>query len=226
MVDLSSTTCMFLPGQLSDLQPSGQLPEVAISAPIEEYAVRVPPVECNDRPKPGVVAFRRFVLEHLGGADSGICRGCGGQPASSEHNEGRAWDWQVQATKPDDVARVEQLFDWLFATDLNGNAEANFRRAGLRYIIWDRQIWSSQTRQWKPYTGKSPHRDHVHFTFSWPGALGETSFYDWLSGNAPPGPPRPGPGGAKPLNWQPAVALALGAALGYWGAGYLSDRWL
>jgi hypothetical protein len=210
---------MFLPGQLSTLQPTGSLPEVAISAPIEPFAVRVPPSKCDHMPKPGVVAFRAFVLEHLGGGDSGICRSCAGKAPTGEHNEGRAWDWRVLATNPADVARVEKLFAWLFKPDLDGNPEANFRRAGLRYMIWDRKIWSSGRREWVPYSG-SPHRDHVHITFSWPGALGETSFYHWLKGTAPPGPVPPGPGPTpEPFDWKPLAALCAGTGLGYWASG-------
>ena len=52
--------------------------------------------------------FRKFILEHLGGGDSGICRGCAGQPAKSEHNEGRAWDWKVNVNNPADVEETTQ----------------------------------------------------------------------------------------------------------------------
>jgi hypothetical protein len=48
--------------------------------------------------------------------DSGILRGChvGGR---SEHKEGRAWDWHVNADDPEDRARVTQLINWLLAPD-------------------------------------------------------------------------------------------------------------
>ena len=215
MVDLSQPTCMFLPAQLSDLQPTGSLPEVDIPVSVEAFAERVPPTKCEPTPKPGVVLFRKFVLEHLGGGDSGICRTKGCPPSTSEHHEGRAWDWTVDVNNPADVARVEQLFDWLFKPGTNGEPEANFRRAGLRYIIWDGRIWSSRTREWRPYSGASRHRDHVHVTFSWPGALAQTSFYQWLAGAPGPEPPAPFTGmtGA-----QIAVAVVLGAGVGWAGA--------
>ena len=218
MVDLTKPVCIFLPGQLSELQPTGVLPEVDIPVTVEGFAERVPPTKCEPTPKPGVVLYRKFVLEHLGGGDSGICRGCGGQPAKSEHNEGRAWDWTVDANNPADVARVEQLFDWLFKPGPNGEPEANFRRAGLRYIIWDGRIRSSRTREWRPYSGASRHRDHVHTTFSWPGALAQTSFYQWLTG-APPGLPTEPPPLAQGITVaQIAVAMAIGGAAGWLGA--------
>ena len=49
------------------------------------------------------------------------------------------------------------------------------RRAGLRTIIWERQIWIAGAG-WAPYL-RDPHTDHVHFGFGWAGARGETSFY-------------------------------------------------
>ena len=226
MADLTKPVCMFTRAQLSDLQPKGALPKVDIPVTVEGYASRVAPIQCDPTPKPGVVLFRKFVLEHLGGGDSGICRGCQGQPAKSEHNEGRAWDWTVNVNSPADVARVEQLFAWLFAPGPNGEPHANFRRAGLRYIIWDRRIWSSSTQGWKKYTGKSAHRDHVHFTFSWPGARAETSFYRWLGATpVPPGPGPPGPAldtGFTPA--QIAVALVIGVAVGWVGADLWTQR--
>lgn len=218
-VDLQKPVCMFLPGQLSDLQPSGELPDVYTSAPIEPFAVRVPPIKCDPLPKPGVVAFRAFVLEHLGGLDSGICRTRGCPPSTSEHHEGRGWDWGVHVTKPADMERVDKLFEWLLKNDAE-----NFRRAGLRYMIWDGKIWSSGRPQWIPYSGWSPHRDHVHFTFSWPGARAETSFYKWLKAGGKPGPTPPGFPPAAPVDWESIAFLMLGAAIGYTGADMVRRR--
>jgi len=71
------------------------------------------------------------------------------------------------------------------------------RRFGIMYIIWNKKMWRAYDpgRGWAAYTGSSPHTDHIHFSFSWDGAYGRTS---WWTGKAlttvSPGPATP----AKP----------------------------
>jgi hypothetical protein len=125
------------------------------------------------------VRFRDLVLAaYPGTGDSGIVRGCtvGG---ASEHKEGRAWDWRVSASNPEHVAQVDDLMTWLLAPDELGNDGAMARRLGVMYVIWDSRIWKSYqaSRGWQPYAGASPHTDHVHLSFSWAGALAETSYW-------------------------------------------------
>jgi hypothetical protein len=37
----------------------------------------------------------------------------------------------------------------------------------IKYIIWNKQIWNpSVSNSWRPYSGKSPHTDHVHVSFN------------------------------------------------------------
>jgi hypothetical protein len=203
MADLSSAACS-IAGAFPFVS---DLPVVWPPVSVEDYAPRAEAVGCDPAPKPGVVAFRAFVLGHLGGSDLGICRECGA--GRSEHYEGRAWDWGVRVDRPADVERVDKLMAWLLGPGEHGQAHANFRRAGLRYMIWDGRIWSGGTQQWRPYSGRSAHRDHVHFTFGHAGAQAQTSFYDWL--RDPLGPPPPP--GAPP--WQAAVVLLGGGALGW-----------
>src|SRR5688500_13749319 len=53
---------------------------------------------CDPDPEPGVVAFQKMVLRAYPGTGAGsISRACSGA-ATSEHNEGRAWDWGVNAS--------------------------------------------------------------------------------------------------------------------------------
>jgi hypothetical protein len=136
-------------------------------------------VVCDPTAKPGVVRFRDLVLAaYPATGDSGIVRGCtvGG---ASEHKEGRAWDWRVSAADPVHAAQVSELLDWLLAPDELGNTAAMARRLGVMYVIWDGRIWKSYqaSRGWQAYVGPSPHTDHVHLSFSWAGALGETSYW-------------------------------------------------
>ncbi len=47
------------------------------------------------------------------------------------------------------------------------------------YIIWDKKIWGaySASQGWRPYVGASEHTDHIHFSFSWAGAMAHTSWW-------------------------------------------------
>lgn len=162
---------------------------------MEPYGVSPSHAECIPGERPGTRAFADWVIDRYGGGDIGIERPCEwGTP--SHHHAGRAWDWGVNANDPADVARVQALFAELFAND-----DALIRRAGIVYIIWDRQIWSTKTLSWSPYTGASPHTDHVHFSFSVAGADGLTSFY----ADKPLPPDKPAPP-APPPHDKPAVA--------------------
>lgn len=141
--------------------------------------------------RPGVEAFKTFVMQHLGGGAGNIKRACG---PKSGHSSARAWDWSVP---PEDASKADALVDWLLAD----NAEM-FRRAGLAYLIWDREIFSPG-RGLHAYHGASPHKDHVHFSFGDRGAEGRTSFYTETPGVLPP----------RSSSWAgPALGLLAGAA--------------
>jgi hypothetical protein len=144
--------------------------------------------KCDPDAEPGVIAFRSRVLgKYPWTGDSGISRGCsvGGQ---SEHKEGRAWDWRVNAGSEHDVAAVKDLFSSLFAKDEYGNEHALARRLGVMYLIWNRKIWFPGSG-WRTYCVQKPrgcvdegdlrhpHTDHVHFSFTWDGAKKNTTYY-------------------------------------------------
>jgi hypothetical protein len=179
------------PGRLSVGHPeahplhlAGNLPNPNFGPKIEGFASYVGQSLCDPVAKPGVIAFRDMFLNAFPGTSSdGITRACsiGGQ---SEHKEGRAWDWAVSALDPSGVAKVNQAFAWLFATDKYGNQDAMIRRLGIMYIVWNHHIWSASipTDGWLPYNGPNPHTDHVHFSFSWDGANQKTSF--WYPSNS------------------------------------------
>jgi hypothetical protein len=184
------------------------LPFPDLGPAIEPYAISTTQVECDPEPKPGVVTWRAWVLNHVGGGDLGISRACevGG---ASDHKLGRAWDWAVRADDPADAERVRMLLDWLLATDRYGNAHAMYRALGMTFVIWDGQVFSSRSLGWAPYAGKSPHRDHVHFSFGEDGALGKTSFFGAPSEAATAVAKR-----GSPPAWG-ALLLALGAVAGW-----------
>lgn len=173
--------------------PSDAAPRTRRYGPlIEDYAPYVGQSSCKPKDKPGVVAFRDLVLAAYPGTRAGsIGRACSAG-GSSEHKEGRAWDWGVRAGVPEERKAAEDLLDWLLADDPRGNPHALARRLGIMYVIWRRRIWSTWARGWQVYCVKdedgcrsptsgnlvSPHTDHVHFSFSWPGARMRTSFWD------------------------------------------------
>lgn len=136
--------------------------------PVEPFAEREPPTSCDTTPKPGVIRFRDYVLKTFGGLSAGIERNCE-KGNASHHHEGRAWDWG--GVWPGDP-KVEKLIAYLFDNDA-----ANFRRLGLQYVIWNRKIFTSTRPEWVTYSGKNPHTDHVHISFSWSGANARTSWF-------------------------------------------------
>jgi hypothetical protein len=194
------------------------LPDLDVGASCEAFEPYTQQTQCDPTPKPGVVAFRDFVIAQLGGSDLGIVRACDVGKAS-HHKEGRAWDWGNKTTNPDDVARVQTLFDWLWAKDKYGNDAANFKRVGLVSVIWNAQHWSTAEPSWRPYTGTNLHTDHVHFSFGWPGALAQLSFYQWLGTAPAPGPPAP-PVASPESNYNLVGGLIVVGSL-----AYLTHRW-
>src|SRR6478609_11587129 len=100
---------------------------------IDRPAAYDPQTTCSPTPKPGVVAFRTMVLTaYPTTGDDGITRACdiGG---TSEHKEGRAWDWKVSAATQRPIA--DELLRWLLQKDAYGHAHARSRRLGVMYII-------------------------------------------------------------------------------------------
>jgi hypothetical protein len=118
------------------------------------------------------------VLSRFGGRDLGIVRDCA-KGGPSEHHEGRAWDWGITTASAFGTPRIKDFLSWVFAADrATGEPNGVIRRAGIMYLVFDRHIWRAYAgRRWEPYAGTSPHTDHVHISFSRPGAQGKTSFY-------------------------------------------------
>lgn len=175
LVGLTLAVAVLLPAGPAAAAP----PSPAFGSAIEDPSPYQGQTTCDPVARPGVVKFRDMVLAaYPGTGDAGIVRDCsvGG---TSEHKEGRAWEWRVAATDPTHVEQVADLMAWLLAEDEYGNTAAMARRLGVMYVIWDSRIWKSYqaTKGWQPYAGASPHTDHVHLSFSWAGALAETSFW-------------------------------------------------
>jgi hypothetical protein len=145
---------------------------------------------CDPTAKPGVLAFQKILLRNFPSTGSlGISRACniGG---ISEHKEGRAWDWAADVSSKRDRVAVSKALGWLLATDRYGNTHARARRFGIMYLIWNRRIWTPW-EGWHTYCVqkgsvcrdpddgdiRSPHTNHVHFSFTWDGAMKRTTHW-------------------------------------------------
>ncbi len=150
-------------------KPSRSLPSALDVAPPYE-----PGTMCLTENQPGPVAFAKLLNATYGTHVWGVLRAC-----DQEHGEGRALDWMLDSTKPANLAIGNAVTRWLAAPDAQGRQGAMARRLGINYIIFNRQIWKAWApdRGWQPYTGSSPHTDHIHLSFTWDGAVQRTSWW-------------------------------------------------
>jgi hypothetical protein len=160
----------------------------AAAAAVEDYAEYQPQERCSPHAKPGTMALARWLMRR-GGGYGPIGRKCrdGGV---SEHKEGRAFDWMLDARSSKDRAIAQTFLEDAFATDRYGNEHAMARRMGIMYIIWNDHMYSA----WdyfdrEPYKSSScktrrkcsvtlRHRNHMHISLSRRGGRGETSWYE------------------------------------------------
>jgi peptidoglycan hydrolase-like protein with peptidoglycan-binding domain len=185
---------------------------------IEPLTRYVPADSCDTKEKPGSAALARFLKATYPVSSYGISRSCGTDAMSTtEHYEGRAVDWMSSVRVPQQKANAEAVLGWLLAKDRAGNPYANARRLGVMYLIWDNKIWGAYRPGdgWRPYQScgtaakagpafdTTCHRDHIHISLSWEGAMGRTSF--WTKKVAAPDY---GPCRVAGLNW----AASRGAA--------------
>jgi hypothetical protein len=197
--------------------PQAVLPvaKVRLPAGAEALSPYLPQVSCDPVAKPGVVSFRELMLATYrtgrDGGITGITVACsvGGL---SEHKEGRAWDWMLNVHDAYQRHVADTVLAWLLAPGPHAEPAWNARRFGIMYIIWDAHIWGAYRSEdgWRPVVGVSAHTDHIHFSFSWAGALRRTS---WWTGKVAPvdyGPCAPAAGLPAPAysdpNPHPCVA--------------------
>ena len=150
---------------------------------VEAYSSYLTQVSCDPIAKPGTAALRAMLLATYGGRDLGITRACsiGG---TSEHKEGRAWDWGLSAAKPAEKATAKRFTHWLLKRGPGSSGYGyNARRLGVMYVIWNGKIWAGYRHQdgWRKYTGGESHSDHIHISLSWNGAMKRSS---WWTGKA------------------------------------------
>lgn len=156
--------------------------------PVEDYASYDPQTTCTKQPRVGTVALGEWLVATYGGAGGAVNRPCS-EAGTSEHKDGRAVDWTLDADNPADRKIAKTFLAAAFATDANGNPAALARRMGIMYIIWSDHFYPAyQQFQRESYLSSScrskqrcsktlRHRDHMHISLSKAGAKGLTSFY-------------------------------------------------
>ena len=179
---------------------------------LERLAAYVPANSCDTKDKPGSIKLGALLRATYPGSSTGFSRACGSDGLSTtEHYDGRAVDWMTNVRTAEGKARGDAVVNWLTATDAKGNVAANARRLGVMYIIWNNRIWGAYNTAagWRPYSSCATstaassdtacHRNHVHLSLSWEGAMGRTSWWTKSVAAQDFGPCR-----VPDLNWAPA----------------------
>jgi peptidoglycan hydrolase-like protein with peptidoglycan-binding domain len=201
------------PAAAATVTPSPSIP-AGLPNGIEVLAGYVPANSCSPTPKPGSVQLAKLLKLTYPDTSYGIGRACGPLP-NSEHFDGRAIDWMNSIRDQQQAAQAKAVIGWLLATDRAGHPYANARRLGVMYVIWNDRIWGaySADQGWRAYNNCALlpsrssdtvcHRDHMHISLSWEGAMGRTSFWTKSVAAAEYGPCRP-----VDLNWAPPYLSA------------------
>jgi hypothetical protein len=90
---------------------------------------------------------------------------------TSVHGVGRALDIMIkQIGSKANAAAGDPIANWLVK-----NAQA----IGIQYVIWNKVRWSGSKsgRKDAPYTGPSPHTDHIHTELNLAGSRRETAWF-------------------------------------------------
>src|SRR3954447_14645900 len=114
----------------------------AETTPVEPYASYQPQTACAPKAKPGTVALGHWLVRTYGGGFGRISETCRGRSVS-EHKEGRAFDWSLNALKTGDRTRAQRFLRAAFATGPSGEPAELARRMGIMYVIWNDHIYAS-----------------------------------------------------------------------------------
>jgi hypothetical protein len=86
----------------------------------------------------------------------------GWAPGLYDHPKGLALDFMI-----DDIPNGKAIGDQIVAYLI-----ANAQRLGITYIIWYKQVWSTDRPWWRAYSGVSDHTNHVHSSYKPEGGTG------------------------------------------------------
>ncbi|WP_162308163.1 peptidoglycan-binding domain-containing protein [Segeticoccus rhizosphaerae] len=185
---------------------------------IEDYAIHVSASSCDTSDKPGTVKLAKLLVNTYPGTSYSLSRSCGSSTIpTTEHYDGRAIDFATNARTSSGRAVGDSLVQWLLAKDSSGNPGANLRRLGIQYIIWNNWAWYTYKSPWITSNGgwvhyredcfttatgaaydSYCHRNHVHLSLSWNGAMGQTTWWTGRVNSFDYGPCR-----VPDLNWAP-----------------------
>lgn len=135
-------------------------------------------IVCDPVDRPGVEAFARLITRTYHRSAHSTFRECIDQ--KSEHYDGRALDWDLNAYDPHDRRIGDAVAMWL--TDNDGEMALRF---GIQSIIWNAHSWNATDPVWKAYVGQSAHTDHIHLSFTWDGANMRTSWWTGIAVEQP-----------------------------------------
>ncbi|GAA3517101.1 hypothetical protein GCM10022234_10570 [Aeromicrobium panaciterrae] len=151
-------------------KPVGLKAPVKLPTALDATPAYVPQISCQPGTPAGVAKLRDLVLKTYGTGGAGnTARTC--NEGTSEHADGRAWDWMVNVKDARQKKAAGDFLAWLTA-----NHGENAKRLGIMYVIHNKLIWAvyREKEGWRPSSG---HTDHIHISFSWNGARGNTSFW-------------------------------------------------
>lgn len=108
--------------------------------------------------KPWVQSAADLLGNMFGFTNIGGYRAQGSVP-NSDHPKGLALDFMTL-----DPKKAQALIDYLLT---------HVDALGIKYVIYNRRIWTP-AQGWHPYSGPSPHTDHVHVSFNDKAGTGVT----------------------------------------------------
>ena len=108
--------------------------------PVDPYASYQGEDGCRAHPMKGTKQLAAWIDKKFdGGTASASMRPC--SSSVSEHQDGRAIDWSMDAAKAADRDEVDRFLAKIFATDADGEEHALARRMGIMYVIWNDHMY-------------------------------------------------------------------------------------
>ncbi|MFY9913991.1 MAG: peptidoglycan-binding domain-containing protein [Nocardioidaceae bacterium] len=146
--------------------------------PLDDPAMYQMQQACVATPSRGIVKLRALALStyHRGGSSPATPRACT-SGSTSEHKDGRAWDWMLNVHNRADKRAAADFLAWITGPGPSGEPGELARRLGIMYVIYNHKSWAAYRGSWQRYTGSDPHTSHIHISLSWNGARAHTSFW-------------------------------------------------
>jgi hypothetical protein len=216
LTSLAAPAALTAPAAAAAAVPPSPVVPPGLPAGIESMGSSMSQTTCDPTAKAGTTKLAQLLVATYPGTSTGIGRACTTDTtAVSEHYEGRAVDWMNSVRVAKEAAQADAVIRWLFATDKAGHTYANARRLGVMYVIWNNRIWGAYNADqgWRSYQDcanrPAPsldsvcHRNHIHISLTWAGAVGSTSYWSKTVAATDYGPCRP-----SDLNFAPPYSRA------------------